>query len=376
MCAAESCRTRTCRGSDGCGSGGVRRSGFATRRRSAAAAAARRRNQGFLRQQRRAAKSSTRGRARASSRTSRAELVVTARCGTPLSELESTLGASGQMLALRAAAFRDRRDARRLHRRGACRARAAQAPARCAISCSARRSSTASGRLLCIRRPGDEERRRLRRRRACSPARSARSASSSEVSLKVPAEAGRGMHAATRDARRSGDRSDEPLGRAAAADLARRAWQGGDSRGAALRRGQRAARGVRRDSVASAAKVRRCRRSGTAIREQTDPFFSDADPLWRVSVPTLDRAARAAGGAAHRVERRIALAADQRDSAYGARQRRTAAGGHATISSGFGPLDACLLATLARARALASRAEGRVRSRLESSTPADSHALR
>ena len=63
------------------------------------------------------------------------ELVVTARCGTPLADLESTLEANGQCL-LRAAAFRRGRDARRLHRGRPVGPRRAT-PARCATSCSA-----------------------------------------------------------------------------------------------------------------------------------------------------------------------------------------------------------------------------------------------
>ena len=70
------------------------------------------------------------------------ELVITARCGTPLAELEAALRARGPAARVRAAAFRPRRDRGRHGRRRPVRAAARRRRARCAISCSACACST------------------------------------------------------------------------------------------------------------------------------------------------------------------------------------------------------------------------------------------
>ncbi len=64
------------------------------------------------------------------------ELVVTARCGTPLSELEQILEGNGQSLRSSPRTSVPAPPSAAASRR-ACPARAAPAPARCAISCSA-----------------------------------------------------------------------------------------------------------------------------------------------------------------------------------------------------------------------------------------------
>ena len=81
------------------------------------------------------------------------ELVVTARCGTPLAELEAALAEARPVPAVRAAALRrpqatraPRRDCRRHGRGRAGRAGARRRWARCATTCSARRCSTAAAR--------------------------------------------------------------------------------------------------------------------------------------------------------------------------------------------------------------------------------------
>ena len=71
------------------------------------------------------------------------ELVITARAGTPLAEIEAALREQGQMLAFEPPHFGGSADRRRLRRRRPLRARAAPMPARCATSCSACACSTA-----------------------------------------------------------------------------------------------------------------------------------------------------------------------------------------------------------------------------------------
>jgi glycolate oxidase FAD binding subunit len=62
------------------------------------------------------------------------ELVITARCGTPLVEIEALLAGRGQMLAFEPPAFGAAPPSAARSRR-ACPARAAPAAARCATSC-------------------------------------------------------------------------------------------------------------------------------------------------------------------------------------------------------------------------------------------------
>ena len=113
----------------------------------AAALHPRRRDQGLLR---RAARRRTarRSRLRRHRRLRPGELVVTARAGTPLVEIEDALARSGQMLAFEPPHYGRRRDARRRRRSRLLRTRAGRTPAPCAISCSACASSTAPAKRL------------------------------------------------------------------------------------------------------------------------------------------------------------------------------------------------------------------------------------
>ena len=65
------------------------------------------------------------------------ELVVTARCGTPLRELEEALARQGQMLAFEPPHFGPGATVGGMLAAG-CQVHAARPPARCATSCSAR----------------------------------------------------------------------------------------------------------------------------------------------------------------------------------------------------------------------------------------------
>jgi glycolate oxidase FAD binding subunit len=97
------------------------------------------------------------------------------------------------------------------------------------------------------------------------------------------------------------------------------------------------------------------------IREQTDPFFAGADPLWRVSVPTMTPPLALAGRTADRVERRAALAEDERQRLRGPRGH--AQGGRPRDDlSRVGSLGGSFFGAFARGCALAPRAESRVRS--------------
>ena len=90
------------------------------------------------------------------------ELVVTARAGTPLAEIEDALRDAGQMLAVRTAASWSRHDARR--HRGTGFSGTAPAACRCRPRFRARRAHhRRHRRIACVRRAGDQERRGFRR---------------------------------------------------------------------------------------------------------------------------------------------------------------------------------------------------------------------
>ena len=142
----------------------------ACRRRAPEAAAAhpRRRHQGLLR------RSAARRGARhardspASSTTSRRELVVTARAGTPLAEIEAALADEGPVPAVRAAALRPRRAPSAAWSPPGSAGPRAAASARVRDFVLGVQLLDGRGEVLQLRRPGDEERRRLRRVARCS----------------------------------------------------------------------------------------------------------------------------------------------------------------------------------------------------------------
>ena len=122
---------------------------------------------------------STRASSPASSSYEPTELVVTARCGTPLAELEALLAEHGQCLPFEPPRFGPGGTVGGMVARRPVRAVARRASARCATIVLGATLLDGNGEVLQLRRPGHQERRRLRRLARCSPARWARSASSS-----------------------------------------------------------------------------------------------------------------------------------------------------------------------------------------------------
>ena len=148
------------------------------------------------------------------------ELVVTARCGTSLSDLERILAEKGQMLAFEPPHFGAGRDARRLRRGRSLR----PAPRQRGLGARrhARREDPRRTRAAArLRRTGDEERRRLRRvAPACGIARHARP-DRRGIPQAAAAAAG-GADAEIRDAAGEGAGEAPALGRPAAADIGQR----------------------------------------------------------------------------------------------------------------------------------------------------------
>ena len=178
------------------------------------------------------------------------ELVLTARAGTPLAEIEALLAEQNQMLAFEPPHFgRTPATPRRLHRRRPVR----PAPPLCrrGARLRARRAHDRRHRpAAALRRPGDQERRRLRR--VAPDGRRARHARPDHRSLAQGAAKTRGgNHAAIRTRRSRRDRENEPVGGAAAAavgDLLARRPADGAAVGRGLRGAGRAGQARRRDA--------------------------------------------------------------------------------------------------------------------------------
>ena len=235
------------------------------------------------------------------------ELVITARCGTPLAELEEVLAQA------RTRCSPSSRRTSAPARRSAAASRPGSPGPRRASAGAVRdfvlgaKILDGRGELLALRRPGDEERRRLRRvapaGRLARHARPDRSKSRSRCCRGRAAELTLTLEMPQAKALES----TEPLGRPAAADLGQRL----------ARRRTRACgcRAPRARSRAAAEKLGGERmaadeaaRFWTGIREQTDPFFAGDAPLWRLSLPSHAPRGRSAGRAADRMGRRAALA--------------------------------------------------------------------
>ena len=256
------------------------------------------------------------------------ELVVTALCGTPLAALESALGANGQMLAFEPPHFGAGATL------GGCVAAGLSGPRR--ASAGALRDFVLGARII------DGQGRLLsfggRVMKNVAGYDVARLLAGSlgtlgvivEVSLKVLPKP---VEECTLRLEMPESRAIEAMNRWAGQPLpiSATAWQGGvltvRLSGAASALHEAASRlgGERTDGATQA--------FWEGIREQTDAFFSGADPLWRVSVPTM--AAPLTLHGAQLIEwngglrwlRTNATAAEVRDAAQ-------KAGGHATIFRG------------------------------------------
>ena len=257
------------------------------------------------------------------------ELVVTARCGTPLAELESTLAANGQMLAFEPPHFGAAATL------GGCVAAGLSGPRRAAAG--ALRDFVLGVRIVDGRGRFLSFGGRVMKNVAGYDV--ARLLAGSlgtlgvivEVSLKIlPRPAAE----CTLRLEMPESRAIEAMNRWAGQPLpiSATAWQGGiltvrlSGAPSALREGAARLGGERSEGPGVQA-------FWQAIREQTDPFFAGADPLWRVSVPTLTAPLALPG--AQLIEwngglrwlRTSATAAEVREAAH-------KAGGHATIFRG------------------------------------------
>ena len=257
------------------------------------------------------------------------ELVVTARCGTPLAELESALGAERQMPAVRAAAFRRRRDARRLRRR-----RPVRAAAR-----GRRRAARLRARREADRRP----RRRLLRfggqvmKNVAGYDVSRLLAGSlgtlgliAEVSLKVLPRPQPRRRCASRWPQA---RAIEAMNRWAGQPLpiSATAWHDGEL---SVRLSGAAAGGARRGGASIGGEACRAQaaRSGPASASRRDPFFAGAEPLWRlVAAVRPRRRCELAGRQLIEWGGGAALAASRRAEPRRCARPRSARGGHATL---------------------------------------------
>ena len=250
------------------------------------------------------------------------ELVITARAGTPLAELEARARVARSDAGLRAAAFRRRARRSVAALPPASPVRAALRPARptaaCAISCWARGCSMAAAGLLSFRRHGHEERRGLRCIARCWPDRWASSASSSKCRSRClpspPAEATLRFEMSEAAAL---DKLNAWGGRPL--PISASAWHGRRSDSATFRRGRR---GACRRAAALGGEVMEPALAASFwrdVREHTDDFFAGTAPLWRVSVPSTAAVARARRRADDRMGRGAALAAHRNS-----RQNRSA----------------------------------------------------
>ena len=206
------------------------------------------------------------------------ELVVTARCGTRLDELEATLAANGQMLAFEPPHFGAQATL------GGCVAAGLSGPRRAAAG--AVRDFVLGARLLDGRARELSFGGQVMKNVAGYDVSRLLAGSLGtlglilEVSLKVLPRPAAGTDAAARAGRGRRPRSAQSLGRPAAADYGERLarWRAVP---AAFGRRERGARG---GEGASAARPWRTR--GRASASTADPYFAGDVPLWRLSVPS------------------------------------------------------------------------------------------
>ena len=257
------------------------------------------------------------------------ELVVSARCGTPLSEIESELDANGQMLAFEPPHFGAAATL------GGCVAAGLSGPRR--ASCGPLRDFVlgvrvvdGQGRLLSF---GGQV---MKNVAGYDVSRLLAGSLGTlgvivEISLKVLPKP---VEECTLRLEMPEGRAIEAMNRWAGLPLpiSATAWQGGvlavrlSGAASALREAATRLGGERSDGAPM-------RSSWQGIREQTDPFFSGADPLWRVSVPTV--AAPLALPGAQMIEWNGGLRWLKTSTAsVTVREAAHKAGGHATIFRG------------------------------------------
>ena len=176
------------------------------------------------------------------------ELVVTARAGTPLAELEAALADQGQCLAFDPPHFGPGGTLGGMVAAGLAGPARARAGAMRDFVLGATLAQRPRG-VAALRRPGHEERRRLRRLAGHAPARSARSAYPVEMSLKVLPGAAARRTLRLRRAKLRRSHSSTPQRRAAAA-VSASAWHDGRL-GCALPGAEAAVEARARSSAAS-----------------------------------------------------------------------------------------------------------------------------
>ena len=257
------------------------------------------------------------------------ELVITARCGTPLAELESALGANGQMLAFEPPHFGAAATL------GGCIAAGLSGPRRASAGAVrdfvlGTRIVDGQGRLLSF---GGQVMKNV------AGYDLSRLLAGSLGTLGVIVEAS--LKVLPKPAAECTLRLEMPEGRAIEA-MNRWAGQPLPVSATAWQSGMLA---VRLSGAASALREAAARLGGEcsegpathafweSIREQTDPFYSGADPLWRVSVPSL--AAPLALPGAQTIEWNGGLRWLKTSApAQQVREAAHKAGGHATIFRG------------------------------------------
>jgi glycolate oxidase FAD binding subunit len=247
------------------------------------------------------------------------ELVITARCGTPLAEIEAALAKQGPDAGLRAAALRRRRHPGRRDRSGLSGPRRATSGAVRDFVLGAKLMD-GRGESAHLRRPGDEERGRLRR---LAPAgrldghAGPDAAACRSRCCRAPCARPRCVSMSEIDAlRRLNEWGGQPLPMSASC------WHDGVLT-VRLSGAQAAVDAAVRSSAAKA--CRRPRVLGQPARTAA-PVLRRRGSLWRLSVPS-PRAPSSSRRAADRVGRRAALAQgrptlDARTSARGGGGRR------------------------------------------------------
>ena len=212
------------------------------------------------------------------------ELVITARCGTPLAEIEAALAEQRPVPGLRAAVLRWRGHRSAVSSPPASPDRAAPRSARCATSCSASQLMDGEARRADFRRPGDEERRRLRclapdRRQPGHARPDPRSLAQGAAAAAWPKRRCASTCRRPRRSRRSTPGPAQPL------PISASCWC--DDVLTVRLSGASAAVDAATGSSAARSRCRRSRAFWSDLREQRHAFFAGAKRLWRLSLPSI-----------------------------------------------------------------------------------------